>query len=169
MNIAKQHFDLREDEHLSVKIADGLEFLRNSADQLDKFDAILFDVDSKDASVGMSCPPKEFVEYSFLETVYKNLSKDGIFILNLVARNSSLRDGVIKNLKNIFNFVATYKILEDVNEIVYCLKSKTPFNEWKNLMKKSANYFNRQSKSNTSSSRELLEVSSLFSNFKLEG
>lgn len=159
---------MKEDEKLQVKIADGLKFLKDSADGEEKYNAILFDVDSKDASVGMSCPPKEFVEYHLLETVHKNLTKDGIFILNLVARNSSLRDQVVNDLKKVFNFLVSYKILEDVNEIIFCSKCKTPFEEWKNLMKKSANYFNRQSKSKSSSAKELLEVSSLLENFKLE-
>ena len=37
---------------------------------------IMFDVDSKDSSVGMSCPPQPFVEQEFLETI-KTLVRPG--------------------------------------------------------------------------------------------
>lgn len=41
------------------------------------FDAILFDVDNKDPKLGMSCPPKEFLELSVLENVKKLIGSQG--------------------------------------------------------------------------------------------
>lgn len=38
---------------------------------------IIFDVDSKDTSVGMSCPPQAFVDRAFLKQVHSLLSPSG--------------------------------------------------------------------------------------------
>jgi hypothetical protein len=40
----------------------------------------LFDVDSKDATVGMSCPPPSFVEPEILKNVKEILTDNGISI-----------------------------------------------------------------------------------------
>lgn len=42
-----------------------------------KFDAILFDIDSKDNTVGMSCPPRKFVECAVLKNVSNCLENEG--------------------------------------------------------------------------------------------
>lgn len=42
-----------------------------------QYDAIMFDVDSKDITVGMSCPPPAFVEKPFLEKVKTILKPEG--------------------------------------------------------------------------------------------
>ena len=41
------------------------------------YDVIIFDVDSKDTSVGMSCPPQAFVDRTFLTKVHSLLSPSG--------------------------------------------------------------------------------------------
>lgn len=41
------------------------------------YDVIIFDVDSKDTSVGMSCPPQAFVDRAFLKQVHSLLSPSG--------------------------------------------------------------------------------------------
>ena len=41
------------------------------------YDSLLLDVDSKDVSVGMSCPPESFVEPSFLQVMADCLRPDG--------------------------------------------------------------------------------------------
>jgi hypothetical protein len=47
----------------------------------------MLDVDSKDVTSGMSCPPQEFVSPETLERINKCLEPNGLFILNLVCRN----------------------------------------------------------------------------------
>jgi hypothetical protein len=42
-----------------------------------KFSIVMFDVDNKDTSLGMSCPPKEFVSEDVIADVKKILSQDG--------------------------------------------------------------------------------------------
>lgn len=41
------------------------------------FDAIMFDVDNKDSSLGMSCPPAAFVETPILQKVSSLLTPRG--------------------------------------------------------------------------------------------
>lgn len=43
------------------------------------FDALLFDVDCKDPTLGMSCPPKEFLDSDSLDAVVKLIGKQGMF------------------------------------------------------------------------------------------
>lgn len=43
----------------------------------EKRDLVLLDVDSKDNTVGLNCPPLTFVEQEFLNTISKLLSDDG--------------------------------------------------------------------------------------------
>ncbi|OXU27110.1 hypothetical protein TSAR_005725 [Trichomalopsis sarcophagae] len=167
LKIATDHFDLVQDEKLKVDIADGIEYLIHSSKQGKKFDTILFDVDSKDSSVGMSCPPKQFVEPDFLKTVDSCLSDEGLFILNLVARNKKLRDETVDDLKKIYKFVASYKTEEDVNEIIFCSKNSKDFKEWKDSMQESAKALNELAKTKNNTD-ELIELSTLLSSFKIE-
>lgn len=107
--IAQKHFDLICDDKLKVHIQDGLSFLCDArkngkyntfsfryiiwrtAKKLitiffvigEKFDLILFDVDSKDVSVGMSCPPKEFVDENVLSNVSCCLNDKGMITFNI--------------------------------------------------------------------------------------
>lgn len=45
------------------------------------FDVIMFDVDNKDSTVGMSCPPSAFVETFFLQKVCSLLTPRGTVCL----------------------------------------------------------------------------------------
>lgn len=115
----------------------------------------------------MSCPPKQFVELEFLKTVETCLSDDGLFILNLVARNETLRNQVISDLKKIYKFVVFYKLLEDVNEIVFCAKKERDFKEWRNIIEESAKTINSQVKAKNPKADQLFDISSLLSNLKI--
>ncbi|KAL7034409.1 hypothetical protein ACKWTF_007952 [Chironomus riparius] len=121
VRVAKEHFGLVDDNNrLKVIVDDGLKVIEHFDDT--KFNSILFDIDSKDQSLGISCPPKEFLDIGILSAVRKSLSAGGIFILNFVCRDVSLRDGVVNDLKAIFPYIISYKLEEDVNEIFYCFK-----------------------------------------------
>ena len=83
----------------------------------------MFDVDSKDSRIGMSCPPKPFVEPDFLRCVSNCMSEEGIFVLNITCRDPTLRLEVLSDVKNIFNNVLSYQIPQEVNEIFLCWKN----------------------------------------------
>ena len=58
-------------------------YLADSSQQL-RYDVVLFDVDSKDSTVGMSCPPRSFVEAPLVAAVRDRVLKpEGIDRLRL--------------------------------------------------------------------------------------
>lgn len=77
-------------------------------------------MDSKDASLGMSCPPRPFLATDVLANVRKCIGTAGVFVLNLVCRDEKQRELVLDELRATFPSVCAYKLDEDVNEIVYC-------------------------------------------------
>lgn len=119
-DIAKSWFQLKEDERMKVIIQDGLENIR-SKESCATYDVVIFDVDSKDTSVGMSCPPQAFVDQEFLTQVHALLTSTGVFVLNLVCRNTDLRNQVVDDLRAVFPELYSIKIEEEVNEIVFAL------------------------------------------------
>ncbi|XP_076582396.1 eEF1A lysine and N-terminal methyltransferase [Chaetodon auriga] len=129
MEVAKEWFGFRPDDRLTVTIGDGLEricALEKEGGRL--FDAIMFDVDNKDSTVGMSCPPAAFVEPSILQKVCSLLTPRGVFILNLVCRNMALRKSVLERVSAMFPTVLSRKIEGEVNEVLLCSRgdNETP-------------------------------------------
>ncbi|CAK9136522.1 unnamed protein product [Ilex paraguariensis] len=62
-------------------------------------DILIVDVDSSDTSSGMTCPAADFVEESFLLTVKKSLSDQGLFVINLVSRSPTVKELVFSRMK----------------------------------------------------------------------
>uniref|UniRef100_A0A3Q2YKM5 eEF1A lysine and N-terminal methyltransferase n=1 Tax=Hippocampus comes TaxID=109280 RepID=A0A3Q2YKM5_HIPCM len=121
LEVAKEWFHFRPDDHLTVTLGDGLEricTLEKDGGRL--FDAIMFDVDNKDSTLGMSCPPAAFVESSILHKVSSLLTPRGIFILNLVCRDSALRKDVLERVSGVFPAILSRKIDGEVNEVLLC-------------------------------------------------
>lgn len=160
VKVAKDYFGLIEDQNrLQVVIDDGLKFLEEkSAENQLKFQSVLFDVDSKDQSLGISCPPKEFLELKILEAVKSLLSPDGVFILNFVCRDNNSRNQTVDTLKTCFSSVFSYKLDEDVNEIFYCFKKTvTNFQE----------IFSKSGKNLNAIKKDMVDLNDLIEKLKL--
>ncbi|KAK8737069.1 hypothetical protein OTU49_004784 [Cherax quadricarinatus] len=84
------------------------------------YDAILFDVDSKDTGAGMSCPPRAFVDTVFLHVVKRCLTSAGVLIINLVCRDHQLQQDVINDVKSTFPSVLRQQIPDQVNCVLFC-------------------------------------------------
>lgn len=122
--VAKTWFEFQTDDRLKVILGDGLEHISTLASQGGhSYDIIMFDVDSKDPTLGMSCPPPAFVETSLLEKVCKLLTPQGIFMLNLVCRDSALRLSVMERLQTVFHSVFSRPIEGEVNEVLLCSRA----------------------------------------------
>ncbi|XP_064450393.1 eEF1A lysine and N-terminal methyltransferase isoform X2 [Mirounga angustirostris] len=108
-------------EHHKAMVA-GLALLRNPELLLGQphYNVVMFDVDSKDPTLGMSCPPPAFVDQSFLQKVKSILTPEGVFILNLVCRDLGLKDSVLTGLKAVFPLLYVRRIEGEVNEILFC-------------------------------------------------
>jgi hypothetical protein len=66
------------------------------------FAAVFIDVDSKDASVGMSCPPAAFAEESYLRILHSLLQEQGVLAINVAARSAQLHAGVLAAVTAVF-------------------------------------------------------------------
>ncbi|XP_069497341.1 eEF1A lysine and N-terminal methyltransferase isoform X1 [Ambystoma mexicanum] len=121
LEVACKWFAFAQGDRMKVHITDGLEYINNLAMKGDtSYNVIMFDVDSKDLSLGMSCPPPAFVEKDFLQQVSQVLAPEGIFILNLVCRDTQLKKLVLNVLREVFPLIYTRRIEEEVNEILFC-------------------------------------------------
>ncbi|KAK7861620.1 hypothetical protein R5R35_010125 [Gryllus longicercus] len=120
LEVAANYFDLHQDERLAVYIRDGVQFMQQAAEKGTKYNVVLFDVDSKNPSLGMSCPPEQFLESTVLHAVKTCIGDDGFFVLNLVCRNTDLRQHVLGVLKKAFVSVSAFKLEQEVSEIIFC-------------------------------------------------
>ena len=133
VRVATEHFGFKVNDRLKVITCDGLKYIKElaleekNADGNDSYDIIMFDVDSKDSRIGMSCPPKPFVELEFLLLVNKCLTYNGIFVLNITCRDPTLRTEVVNDIKTAFDGeLLSYRIPQEVNEIFLCWKTSVP-------------------------------------------
>ncbi|XP_072295356.1 eEF1A lysine and N-terminal methyltransferase isoform X1 [Eucyclogobius newberryi] len=122
LNVAKEWFGFRPDERLTVTLGDGLERITAYEKEGRLFDTIMFDVDNKDNTVGISCPPASFVEVSILQKVCRLLTPTGVFILNLVCRDSLLKKSLLERLKSIFPTIISGDVEGEVNQVLLCSK-----------------------------------------------
>ncbi|XP_067893889.1 eEF1A lysine and N-terminal methyltransferase isoform X1 [Heterodontus francisci] len=121
LEVATTWFEFSQDDRMKVILADGLNYIRTLADAGNgSYDVIMFDVDSKDTALGMSCPPLAFVDDVFLQKVRNLLAPQGLFILNLVCRDHILKEKVMTVIKGVFPLIYLQKIEGEVNEILYC-------------------------------------------------
>jgi hypothetical protein len=51
---------------------------------------LVIDVDSKDKTVGMSCPPVSFVETEYLQQISRLLGPDGVLAINVSVRDPAM-------------------------------------------------------------------------------
>ncbi|XP_051511192.1 eEF1A lysine and N-terminal methyltransferase isoform X1 [Myxocyprinus asiaticus] len=124
LEVAQTWFGFQTDERLKVTLGDGLEHIKTLENEGGhSFEVIMFDVDSKDTTLGMSCPPPAFVETSLLQKVYNLLTLRGIFMLNLVCRDSALRTSVLERIQAVFPCVFSRGIEGEVNEVLLCCRS----------------------------------------------
>lgn len=156
LDIAKEYFGLVTSDQLDVKVEDGLEFLRRAAGENRRFDVILFDVDSKDSSLGISCPPKQFIEDDTLNNVKECLEENGLFVLNLVCRDDELKATIISTLTRMFSIVIGYKLEDEVNEILFCSKSKAM--DLKKLLRESIDLVNERIESLKLNDGDMVDV-----------
>ena len=117
MRVAQDQFSFTPGDRLTVSTTCGLAYIKDTSE---KFSVIMLDVDSKDISSGMSCPPPSFLESQFLDTLSSRLAPGGMLVLNLVCRDSVLRASLMEDLSRVWSSIISYKLDEEVNEIIFC-------------------------------------------------
>lgn len=169
LRVATEYFNLVLDERMKVEIADGIQYIKDVVASETKYKAILFDIDSKDTTVGMSCPPKQFLEISLLKAVATCLTKNGLFILNLVSRDKNLKEKAKDDLKSVFQSITCYAIQDEINEIVMCSIEKHNPKEWKNKLRLAIIDLNEQATTRKLSSfKESFDISTLLESLSVE-
>jgi len=165
VRVATDQFGFRPDDRLTVSTQDGVDYIKDlaqSGQMARRFSVIMLDVDSKDLSSGMSCPPQPFVQNTFLRSLSLCLEDERMLVLNLVCRDSLVRQELVKTLREIWAAVISYKLEEEVNELLYCsntnkLKSAKD-SEWKDSMSQAFKLVNEHVKKARKNKEELLDV-----------
>jgi spermidine synthase/SAM-dependent methyltransferase len=121
--IATEWFGFKESSRLRSHIGDGVEFLVNRQSVGDCFNVVFVDVDSKDLSEGLLFPPRVFLSEEFLQLACDVLDKDGILVINLAARSTTMFDDAMSRIRSIFGEAHVLPIQGDVNKVVFAIKS----------------------------------------------
>ncbi|XP_012273938.1 methyltransferase-like protein 13 isoform X2 [Orussus abietinus] len=165
LHVATDYFGLVQNEKLRVVISDGIEFLKQAANEDKKFTAILFDVNGKDNSLGMSCPPKEFLEDSTLQLVQECLATNGVFVLNLACRDENLAQNVLEKLRKIFRAVMSWGLQGAFNRVVLCWCNPNGTKDLSKRLQNAVRYLNNKFDSSvdksTGSKETVVNASSL--------
>jgi len=162
--IAKEAFGLLEDSRLEVNICDGLEFICNAAKNNDKYDAVVYDVDAKDITLGLSGPPKAFLRQDILNNIKSLIGKDGLFILNFVCRASDVKAEILNVLKTNFKQLTLLKIAEDICKVLIVGNGDKAFDV--HLLEQTAAYMNQCTKSNPLIACDVIDISALKENIE---
>ncbi|ONK77227.1 uncharacterized protein A4U43_C02F4390 [Asparagus officinalis] len=147
VKLARDYFGFTEDLHLKVRIGDGIKYIQDASfstkpekghphgntpesdgkstsslingNDCTTVKILIVDADSSDLSAGLTCPPADFVEESFLVSVRKFLAEGGLFVINLVSRSSSIREMVVSRMTVVFDRIFSLELEEDVNEVLF--------------------------------------------------
>ena len=114
-------------------VGNGLE-IGNKLPLTEQQDLLVIDVDSKDISVGMTCPPKDFVSTSYLEKI-KGLVQ-GVLAINVSARDPALLKQVESHLLQVYGDGNVYLSKDDssneddeeaaVNVVLFAVQNASP-------------------------------------------
>ncbi|KAH8399680.1 hypothetical protein KR009_000473 [Drosophila setifemur] len=117
----------------------------------------------------MSCPPQSFLANDILLHIKEIIGPKGLFMLNLVCRDETLRTAAIEDLQKVFPAVCSYKLDEDINEVVYCAndeKYKT-VEQWRKHFGTAGRGLNNAVKDNKLASEDALDVADFLSELKI--
>lgn len=90
-----------------------------------------------------------------------------MFILNLVTRDENLRESALNKLKEKFQTIVSYKLDEDVNEIVYCQNGDQNMDEWNKRMELSVQNVNKMMRTQAVNEQNIIEVQEFLQELKL--
>ncbi|KAK8786005.1 eEF1A lysine and N-terminal methyltransferase-like [Amblyomma americanum] len=124
VDIARRWY-LPEHCPMDIRVEDGLNTFERLSKEGKTYDLVFLDVDSKDLSEGLTCPPMEFLTEHKLREVAAVTEYTGAVVMNFVCRNETLKKEVYQRLNGIFDTVLVQKIPDNVNEVVYLTNDKS--------------------------------------------
>jgi hypothetical protein len=131
VTVAEKYFGFVNNDKTTVRIGDGLSLMSSEDESMTNdcivleaasLDFIAIDVDSKETTVGMSCPPKAFVKVPYLIRLKSILNPDGWLIMNVSARDPAMLELVKSNVQAVFGSVFLSdndEDNEDVNIVLF--------------------------------------------------
>ena len=138
-DIAQRYFGLDEPfmrEFLTVRIGNGLEIDVEGIDAAEQMaipaeslSFIVIDVDTKDSSVGMSCPPVSFLELNYLQRLAALMVPSaGVLAINVSARDPLLLEFACSRVAEIFSnvYISKQHNNDDINVVVLATHSEKP-------------------------------------------
>lgn len=135
VEVARKWFDLNENSkpdefEVRIVVEDGISYLERF-EKAGHYNMIIFDIDNKGSDSGLSCPPPEFLEPKTLNNVKRLLKADdlSLFMLNLAARNNSIKKSMEGKLKESFVQVNKYRIPDETNNIYYCFNRQVQLDD----------------------------------------
>lgn len=109
---------------MEICVEDGLKAFDRLSKEGRTFDLVFLDVDNKDLSEGLTCPPAQFLTEQTLKEITAITKCTGAVVINFVCRNEALKKEVYQRLKKAFCAVFVQKIPDNVNEVLYLSNSK---------------------------------------------
>jgi len=119
---------------VDVTVGDGLA----AFDNVSEADVVVIDVDAKDASLGMSCPPAAFLEPAYLQKVKRTLRTCGVCIINIVARSEKSFSKAMVDLRAVFDDIRICDPTDDdVNRVCVARMGSPPDRDaWRTRLRK---------------------------------
>jgi hypothetical protein len=113
---------------------------------------LAIDVDSKDKTVGMSCPPVSFVETEYLQQICRLLNPDGVLAINVSARDPDMLQLVCQKVQTVFATVflsqqdadADEEDRQDVNVVLFALKETSELPSKSKLMERLEKFVSKE-------------------------
>ena len=121
VEIATKYFGVELNDQMEAKIGDGLELIQ----EIEESDIIVVDVDSKDITVGMTCPPVAFVQVDFIQRSFQTLKPKGVLVINMSCRDEKLYKEAMERISQVFSDGTVLELEaseEDVNRVVFAIK-----------------------------------------------
>ncbi|GLT73237.1 hypothetical protein SLA2020_451090 [Shorea laevis] len=115
LRVARQFFGLDENGNC----------LYDGNDVNNKFDAIMVDLDSSDATTGTSAPPLEFVRKHVLLAAKLVLCDFGILAINVISPNRSFYEKLIQDFREVFHDLYEIDIGNGENVVLVATMSPT--------------------------------------------
>ncbi|XP_073314621.1 uncharacterized protein [Primulina huaijiensis] len=125
--VAKRHFGLGNNELIHLHVGDGIKFLSDLARKVDgafKFDVIMVDLDSCDASMGSYAPPMEFVQKYVLLAAKAILHETGVVVINIIPSSKSFYGRLIREFEEVFEEFYEIDVENEENLVLVATKSR---------------------------------------------
>ena len=91
---------------------------------------VIIDVNNDNAESDLWCPTKDFIELEFLQKCNLILNESGIFIVNVICRNESLKLQIFEKFKIFWPSIFINKLKKSRNEIVFCTNKSQYFEKY---------------------------------------